>query len=309
MIRRLAAMATLAIGVRAAETATSPATTSAPDPIAAAKKEYADIKAATTSPEQQSLAVAKNGLELDLRERNERITPPPWMSQKQSAKDAKDKSAKSKNWLLDAMNDKSPPAGTPGKKSLDRREGATGDEQADDELLSNETASPDEKGDSKRGDGDARKTGKNAEAANPLAAYMAGWMTPKDFALLKPGTSGADANATDIPSPAGLSDGLNAVGLAEAAHAETPAANLKLADPGAVFSAPQNPYLTDLSSVLSPAEPAPAIDFANAPTAPLVMEPALLPATPAKAPPDNPAKNDVLRERDDEKYFKQLKRF
>lgn len=314
MIGRLAMLVALAATVHAADAPAPPPASSArpaEDAIATAKKEFAEIKAATSSPVQQGLTVPKEGLGIDLRDHNDRIEPPAWLEQKRTA-DRPDKNAKkSANWLLDAMTEKDGRLGDRTRASQDR-----GGRTRDDDLADQLAAEPDsatQNGDkaAARGDDDTAAASQHPPGAvNPLATYMAAWMTPKDFALLKPGMFGKETGAAGNPLAAlalKAEPGRDPGGLPVAIPATSVAGSLAPGDANPVFSPQQNPFLADLPSVPSPSAPSPLVDLA-----PLAGPPAAIATPPPLATPplvDNRARNDVLQARDDEKYFKQLKRF
>lgn len=316
-IRHVALVVLAAAAVKAAET-TPPA---GGDGIAAAKQDFAEIKAAGASAEQQKFTVPNQKLGLNLRERNDKIKPPPWMSQKAKPGQPNDPSGKSANWLVDAMSDKE-------KDSLldaNSRKTANGDRKTDTDLsatpgdLSANGNQPDSKRNPSRAEdqgslADTRK--KEAAAANnPLTAYMAAWMTPRDFELLKAGSNdGAPTTPAGDLTGATFSDGKGFLALDGARPAESTESPLTLGDPAAAFSPKQNPYLADLPAPSSPSAtpsalpgPPPANITASIPGPGIVM-----PISQPEAqlgPKINPAMEAVQKAREDEKYFKQLKRF
>lgn len=143
---------------------------------------------------------------------------------------------------------------------------------------------------------------------NPLTAYLDGWMTPQDFALLKPGLDGgssallpmADAGTAPGGFPAG------ALSPAGAFRGPGPAPLAPAGDrPGA---GRENPFLAALN--------APVAGGAVAAQTPRLALPAPGPATMAspsgQSPPSPPPASrtpDFARPAADEKYFKPLKRF
>ena len=117
---------------------------------------------------------------------NEREPTTVWHAEKKSKTELEDR--KKKNWLIDAM-EKSPDSNSH-KQSKDRNKS----EESNPFLLAIEE---------NKADGASslvtpseprteRKSEKTAErepmpaARNPLAGFMAGWMTPQDYALLQP---------------------------------------------------------------------------------------------------------------------------
>lgn len=143
---------------------------------------------------------------------------------------------------------------------------------------------------------------------NPLDTFMAGWMTPQDFSLLRPGSTDRGLErgvATDVSAAALPGYVTSGVG------ATTPGLAGDELGRGVFSTAPastENPYLQAL--VL----PGPA-DTMRAPVPPIV-QPAPAPvSTPVYTPPPAGADSarskipDFARPPVDEKYFKQLKRF
>ncbi len=138
--------------------------------------------------------------------------------------------------------------------------------------------------------------------ANPLAGFLNDWMTPQDYALLKPGLAESfetrsDSNKSpDLPKTAEIRGGID--GLLLGGNA-SPAMRAP--------AARENPYLESLKVDL-PATP--AVTTAR-PSMPIAAP------TPARAgivappPPASVANKipDFAKPPTDEKYFKPLKRF
>jgi hypothetical protein len=145
-------------------------------------------------------------------------------------------------------------------------------------------------------------------AVNPLAHYLGVWMTPQDYALLKPGleqsleagssSTGAEIAAMKmgIPTLPGLAGVDRVLGLG-------------VPPPRAGSAGPrENPFLATLNSAPSPsvvvAPPQAVTVIPVAPTA--------LPATTMPPPQPAPVQSaipDFAKPATDQKYFKQLKRF
>ena len=197
---------------------------------------------------------------------------------------------KSANWLVDAM------AEAEKKKSVSDARDKKPDDRAPDkdaDALSTARQEP-------------RDANKSIEpAGNPLDRYMASWMSPHDFSLLRPVLAGDTTNFLSGRNETTLA-GLDA-GLGDTVHTDS----LGLL-PGGVpttgIPAPprENPFLEGLtpppqtSLRLLPTTMAPA--NATNPTSSLLA--------PAPQPP--PAKAltpDFVKPRTDEKYYKQMKRF
>ncbi len=159
------------------------------------------------------------------------------------------------------------------------------------------------------GNGEAGAAG---AVVNPLSGYMAGWMTPRDFALLKPNDRGSAIDATrDILRESATLDGR--------ASAATAGTNSFLAgttngnSPGWMArggaTPEQNPYVQDFAAV--PAWSAPPISTpAKAPATSGGLGVILSAPGPRQ---DVPATRstipDFAKPTDDSKYFQGLKRF
>lgn len=138
-----------------------------------------------------------------------------------------------------------------------------------------------------------------APTANPLKDYMATWMTPKDYALLKPKTSTTSTTSADS---LGSLDGTP--------RAESGA---KLANGGQANGGKEkrvNPYLESVNP--APAPKSATNDAQLAP--PLTLVPPTPTAQPApgpnlQAPPPDSKTPAPFRPANDSKYFPQLKRF
>jgi hypothetical protein len=120
------------------------------------------------------------------------------------------------------------------------------------------------------------------EDANPLSSYLKTWITPRDYELLKPKGSAANApgvtvgTGRDVTAPTGLTQGMQA-----------------------------NPYVADTAPSVTAKPKTPPNPPIAAPPASASMA-AKDDAAPAKAA-GPPA--DVRKAQDDAKYFPQLKRF
>jgi hypothetical protein len=143
---------------------------------------------------------------------------------------------------------------------------------------------------------------------NPLNAFLDDWMTPQDFALLKPGLSGRSTGVQPLPD-FGLATGGLPSGPPLAAGAFRGADPVPLAAPGdRPGPMRENPFLAALN--------APVANVAAAVQTPRLAHPAQGPATVAtpavQSPPSPPPASrtpDFARPAAEEKYFKPLKRF
>ena len=228
---------------------------------------------------------------------------------------------KSANWLVDAMQKK-----TDARDDLrsdlrndlrsdlrnDLRKEQLGQRESDRSTLSGPESEDEEPVESKRSMAkDEAHSTFQAErkeldpTLNPLTRFLSDWMTPKDYALLKPGLQGARAGESsprsEVPvAPfAGELSGIVApdiaIGLAgtnkPAFVAPTPQENPYLQ----AFNVP--PSLSSTPVSLPAAAPSPKI------FAPTVSAPAGIPVSaPGRVP-------EFAKPMTDEKYFKPLKRF
>jgi|CZKI01.1.fsa_nt_gi hypothetical protein len=294
----------LALAVAAARAEDPPAT--AGDSIAAAKKELTSIRAAASAVE------AGPGLSgIDLREDppgpgGARTDSPAALSAAaRSAADPSQKGQGSGNWLVDAMERKPDQALSPrgredpARGELDLLKGAD------------------------RPDARAEKGSRLAEASdkaaskalaesvyNPLDAFMNSWISAHDREVLLPATR------SDIPMAGELgrerAGTLPAVDLGQPgvfAEGAPPARDAGLAD----SKAATNPYVADIDlAILGPAKPISAPDLPG-------IAPFGLPdpshgmsargADPKSLDTSRSLIPDFAQAADDEKYFKQLKRF
>ena len=145
-------------------------------------------------------------------------------------------------------------------------------------------------------------------APDPFARFLGGWMTPQDYALLKPVAVGESA-------PRDMSRATGSV--APSLNARTPELSTSIRTNGSGESAKknvpspaprENPYLPALAAPGVASSPAlaapkpPIISPLRPVAAPNLIQPTATTPPPLK-PPDFPPLSD------DEKYFKQLKRF
>lgn len=237
---------------------------------------------------------------------------------------------RSNSWLIDAMEgnsgDNSPNGagktgslqqlmlgedgrGKTGRAASDSRSRLGLSDIEKDGVLGNRSGLP--RGADPKAEGKSELAPLKDAAPNPLAGYMAGWMTSRDFNLLaKPDTGGAPGLPGGGAGPAATGPGDSfSPSPAFFSAAIGGAADLGPSRGSGPAGAPENPYLQAL------ALPAPL---------PAGPPPLALPPSPASAPfpsvlppldsPPPPARNELshpdLQKRDDDaKYFPQLKRF
>lgn len=280
-------------------------------PIASAKRDFEAVKSARGSVEQQSLELPKaSAPELHI------VSEPlPFSPVRLDAKD-KDKTrdgarqhGKSDNWLLNAMKDSRTSSSRDTASATERGESSPAD-----------TADALHESRDFRGETDIKASAheksalpaKHAEpVANPLDGYMAAWMTPGDFQLLKSTSAASNGGALSgtmlpqtfgeqiIPPPAPRQTSSPVTGFA----ANAPGSNPQSLSQG-------NPYLPDLAIPGADAARPAGSSFQS----PVTFTPPPPPVTPAFRPPTDqpnkePTPSELLKARDDSKYFPQLKRF
>ncbi len=300
----------LSMGMAVAEQEKSPPAPAAKTSIDAVRQDFDAIKALRQPGGQPKGELPRITLpELPPSEREATLWPTDKQSKKGMIEDRK-----TKNWLIEAM-EKPADSGQGNKHSRDRNK--TDDDQT---LFVNRAESTTEAALTMAAKGEVsadERHGKNTErepvppAPNPLAGFMAGWMTSKDYALLQTKGDGAAATNASRTSPA---DGLPAAsgflsvepsGMAAIDGATLiPAGGSKRPVSG---NPRENPYLQ-----LALPEPAPALL-----TQPQIVAPSATISTarimPGPAPalevPARPNRPDFAKPLTDDKYFKPLKRF
>lgn len=214
------------------------------------------------------------------------------------------KKGKSPNWLVDAMqkDDRKPDDRMKGGKSNTGKERELAEAwDADKTAARNDFAlKPARRAESSSESRDRRET---EPPPNPLAPFLAGWMTSQDYALLQTpavGTSGG-GSAVAVPGVA-----TSVIDPSIAMRAETRALVKGAEKPGfQISSQTENPYLSALN------EPGPTLGALTVPVGP-VMSPVISAPAPARYEPAPvpPAKiPDFAKPANDDRYFKPLKRF
>lgn len=303
-----------ALGLGGARAADAPGGRADDDPLAAAKKDFEKAKA-----ERASGGQGKAGLpRIDLPELPTPLITSPAASNSQRKKQAGLPEKKSANWLLEAMEKpETREARTKGDTARGARDSLS--DAANTETASEANADPlqalaresarDTRAETKER-AEANEPRRTEPAPNPLARYMGDWMTPQDYALLKPVVDGArpgEAPTTTNSGASGSGSGAPAVGITSALPGDfAGAGDMRGASRGG-FTAPsaqENPYLQLLNTPQS--APAPVT-----PIAPVVATASPPPASPPP-PTMETAKSripDFAKPLDDQKHFKQLKRF
>lgn len=285
----------------------------AEDPIAAARRDYDAIKATKAVPEQH-LPLNLQGSVPSVDANADAPVPlsPIQRARKLEALREQSKAAASRHWLLDAMAVETP---TAEKETVD-----TGSSRLsiDGNLKSPGTAflSPQSRGSvSDRANSQETARARSARAlnrgANPLQHYMADWLTPRDLHLLQSSAS-APASATNpmggalgsLSSPA---ENLMTVSRSVLFSAEGPARASSMP------STTSNPYLSEsaLNAFVAPPPVGPRATALAAPAPPPNASPAnvsVIPEAPTTSK-SNATEAEKLKRPDDDRYFRQLKRF
>jgi hypothetical protein len=286
--------AATALAQEAAPPAPSKSAPPTEDAIAAAKRDFNAIKGARSALEQPKADLpSMSAPELQTAP----AMPRPLTNPKLDPKAAK----KSANWLVDAMmapdeKESRDPSRTPGESLRRTRESLDeNDPQAATDPRA--TAAKDEEM--------AVASKRTAPDVNPLTRYMAGLMTPQDYALLKPGLDGAAAaSLASRGDPSLPTVGAAVSGVSDTVSALELGADTKPA-PFALPKPADNPFLQAFNQgggsapVVLAAPPTPS----SAPSSPIFAP------TPAPVAPANSKIPDFAKPAMDEKYFKQLKRF
>lgn len=150
---------------------------------------------------------------------------------------------------------------------------------------------------------------------NPLTPYLGAWLTPHDYALLRPGLA-ADLAGRSAPGAGGPNTGIpsdssSGVG-APTVTFETPGGYTAAASRSGTVLPRENPFLAGLTDTpRTPVPPAPSVLIPPASVSALSSAVERMSASrsspdPIPVPPKIP---DVAKPRPDETYFKQLKRF
>lgn len=296
-------------------TAETPSSTTAVTPksgIDSAKREFEAMKA-SRDPAHRDQRTALPGISVPQLHVEERGPAPAILPGKNAKQDPAAK--KSSNWLVEAMDKE---AARNGKNERGERERIfsrrSDEEEREGGAVSRsdpalERARGDSAAEERKYDDETTNRKRAAEAANPLTRYLEGWITPKDYAVLRPsleeslGGRELAQSAAGPATPGGIAGtvGIGGVGSAMMGDAtKTPVSPVPR----------ENPYLEAMQT--RPEFGASAPTFAVAP--PNVAPPPAPPASiAAPAPPIVPSARSKIPEfakpQQDERYFKQLKRF
>lgn len=280
-----------------------------------AQEKTAPAASATAAPAEDAMATARREFEAVKRSRDAALQPKgslPSMSTPSVDTNALSggwspkapaPEKKSPNWLVEAME----------KESDDRnkrsRSGGRGEATNPDErdpLGPRATTLGGRETEGRASDVDRKQS---PTVINPLARYLGDWMSPQDYALLRPGIDPAAASGIDLrkegPGIAGtVANPLGATqpGLASL-NANLPRSNGELPR--------ENPYLQSLNA--PPIAPPPAVTgpvlSGLTPARPASQRPPAYSPPPLATPAPKPNVPDFLKSASDDKYFKQLKRF
>ncbi len=268
------------------------------------------------APEDDSIAAAKRGLStLNSNAKNAAVAPSSGTSPTVSIPefravepagivnppkpDEKLKAQPSTNWLVDAMM----------KPKNERSGDRTRDSLRD--RLADKSKDPSHAGEREK-DGNAETHSEQEpgarrlhEVSNPLGRYMADWLTPQDYALLrKTADATADRQALEFGAslPVGVSSGSDELSSALAGFGIESFTRDK--DPAIATKPAENPYL----QAWALPDP-PVASSLPPPTSPLTAAPSFTPPPAPEPPSSKPTLPDFVKPATDDKYFKPLKRF
>lgn len=291
----------------AADATPTPAASPSDDSITAAKRELDQLKQATTAGaiDGRSGTLPSVAIPQVHTDDEPMIIPPPQDPTKLKRKQS------SANWLVDGVmnakreDDKATDRAAPGRRpnrdaadllSANNSElhfGADAEKSLDPEKLTDAPKSA-----------DAPPPPRPDTVFNPLSQYMASWMTPQDYSLLRPGidkrASGSGVEASPAPSAPGTESG--ALAALAGIGGETFAAPKTSYAP---IAPTENPFLSGLSlpDMPPPTSSAPVPPpTSTQPSFPLVTPP------PSQEP-EHSTIPDFAKPSDDDKYLKPLKRF
>lgn len=284
---------------------TSVTSSSQPNAIAGAKKDFESIKSS------RDAALQPKG-------EMPRVSMPDWQGASPPSPGAgvqpktTVRETKSANWLVDAMEKQSGSSSVRGQRDPEREREQVRDRDRDSgwlvrgHALETRNASDERRLPESRDEKDPKDT---IGAVNPLARYLGDWMTPQDYALLKPGLADSLLSGAFAKGPAAL-PAVGSVGsLVSLPANDLTSASLAQVKP--VFAPPvarENPYLQSLErqessgQIFTPQPKLPAVAPAPATPSPLFVPPPPVTPPQSKIP-------EFAKPATDEKYFKPLKRF
>jgi len=245
----------------------------------------------------------------------------PWGAKPGSKADTAGK--QSANWLVDGVmkdgrraNDLARKAKDRGGRD-DRGEHADRTESGARTLEATETEIAQSANPEPRDEGGVQREKEVGEVANPLNRYLGEWLTPRDYAMLKPSLDEAAAGGR---TTVGLDPRIAAALGPDSLVAAMPTSGLATGESATAIDAVrqaaprENPFLEALQPIVSPkpasivalpAPPPPSVASIAQPIVPSTIAPN---SPPLIAPPQSKIP-DFAKPAQDEKYFKQLKRF
>jgi hypothetical protein len=279
-----------------------------PDPIAAGKRDIEAIEASRAGLPAPSGRVRVSLPPIALGEEVAPLTTPIQRARKDATLDLENSAKTSENWLLDAMGLKAP-GGDPLNElhPSGRYDTATKTTSRPHRLVESGKAGAGRL--TLKADSEGASIESSAKALNPLNAFLASWMTTRDLQLLQPEVSDlAQKRFGDGDSMTGILFGSGPSVYHNPSITRAMSASEQISDFGAP---PPNPYL------LAEADTTPAVVFpalpSSGPNTPVTSELSLTKPfqepTPLQPTPAPSTVADQLKISDDQKYFKQLKRF
>jgi hypothetical protein len=304
---RSAAAALLALAVATASAGDPQAP--AQDSIAAAKKDFAQLKASSALPEGASALPSLDMKEMGPLPGSAPAAPTPLPTDKEASLDPSKRRTGTGNWLVDAM-DKEERKSERGKSPLLGEDAL----KAENDLLAESernaaSSAKDGQGTEAPEKADSKETAR--EAYNPLTSFMGSWVSARDHELLLPSAKGETVIEGD-----GTRSRVDALpGLDLGGPSASSDSALSPPDTGGFSDSrpASNPYLALLDFGPSPAFKAftsPEIPGFEAPAGQEV--PRGLPMSGVDPRPLDASRTfipDFAQPPDDDKYFKQMKRF
>ncbi|MES2695041.1 MAG: hypothetical protein V4773_16330 [Verrucomicrobiota bacterium] len=323
-----------------------------------AKKEFDAIKAARDPGQQQKGAAVPR---LSMPELQTGSSDPRPLAPAKAGKQQGAAGSRSGNWLVEAMErdarrgDSGEQRGGAGREGGDRRLSSArereGDATAEEsrllaisgkdevdvavELAQARARAEEARAEQHAGEKERSANAASAAASNPLTRFLGEWMTPRDYAVLKPGLDEAASGSAGGANSGALPTSSSGLSISSSGGLMLPGGIEALMPGGGGFpgsgsaggsigggggGARENPYLQGfettagggggganvgaLPSFTPPVPPLPQASPAG--PGPGAFSPVPVPAPVAPAKPQIP---DFARPAQDEKYFKQLKRF
>lgn len=242
----------------------------------------------------------------------------PWGTKQGNKPDAAGK--QSANWLVDGVMKDERRANDAARKGKDRGGRSDRGERADPTersvrtLDAKDTDVAQSENTEPRGEGEVEREKEMGEVANPLNRYLGEWLTSRDYAMLKPSLEdGAADGRTTVGLDPRIAATLGPNSLTTAMQTTGSAMGESATAIDAVRQAPprENPFLDALHPVAN-AKPASAVPLpapSAASVAPPIISSTVGPNSPPLIAPPQSKIPDFAKPAQDEKYFKQLKRF